>query len=173
MAREHKNYKCYRFNSGKNMFNKTMPIKKSKRSGRQEGLYIDLMNKLKLDFDDKAKLIQPSNVPDVVIINRSISQMIVMTRAEMVAKLISKSFTFEDGYGFTYNYHHLPISQQQVSYTFPQDRERFILNLNKPSFYTINNIKALMGKFFGSYMKVNPKWKPIPPNIERLRVMYI
>jgi len=35
-------YKCYRFNSGKNMFNKTMPIKKSKRSGRQEGLYIDL-----------------------------------------------------------------------------------------------------------------------------------
>ena len=136
-----------------------------------EGLYLDLMNKLKLDFDDKAKLIDPSNVPEVVVINRNINKMIVMSRAEMVAKLISKCFTFEDGYGFTFNYPH--ISQQRIAYTFPQDRERFIINLNKPRWYTMDDIKGLMKKFFGDYMKINPRWKPTPPNIEQLRVLYI
>ena len=101
--------KCYRFNSGKNMFNKTIPIKKSKRSGRQEGLYIDLY------FNNKYK----DNRLIIYIHNHTI----------MPLAIYNKGFYVSLG---TYNYFVLSsIYDQKLEYPYNdcyKDISKFKLN---------------------------------------------
>jgi hypothetical protein len=42
--------KCYRFNSGKNMTNQSIPIKYSKKSGYNDGLILEIYSEAKIDF---------------------------------------------------------------------------------------------------------------------------
>ena len=55
-----------------------------------EGLYIELMNKLKIDFD-KAK-----TEKSVLVINKSVAKHIVCTKKELIEKVITCSVSWED-----------------------------------------------------------------------------
>ena len=62
--------KCYRFNSGKNMFNETIPIKYSKSSGYDDGLVIDFYSNTKYDFGSLKILIHNHSQTPATISNR-------------------------------------------------------------------------------------------------------
>jgi hypothetical protein len=55
-----------------------------------EGLYVDLMKALKIDFDNKEK------VDKVLIITNSLPRTISMTKKEMILSIIAKSVDWED-----------------------------------------------------------------------------
>ena len=55
-----------------------------------EGLYIDLMNKLKVDFDnDKPK-------KQIIVIHKSIAKTIACTKCELIQQIIKKSVDWTD-----------------------------------------------------------------------------
>jgi hypothetical protein len=56
--------KCYRFNSGKNMSNHSIPIKKSKISGLNSGFWLDLF--FNSTFDDVSLMIYTHKIKDII-----------------------------------------------------------------------------------------------------------
>ena len=61
----------------------------SRSSDVPEGLYVELMNKLKIDFENKSK-----NV--VIVINKSIAKTVVSSKKELIENVIKKSINWED-----------------------------------------------------------------------------
>jgi hypothetical protein len=57
-----------------------------------EGLYIDLMKALKIDFEDHQK----EKVDKVLIITNSLPRTISMTKKELISSIIAKSVEWED-----------------------------------------------------------------------------
>jgi hypothetical protein len=57
-----------------------------------EGLYIDLMKALKIDFEDHQK----DKVDKVLIITNSLPRTISMTKKELILSIIAKSVDWED-----------------------------------------------------------------------------
>ncbi len=57
-----------------------------------EGLYIDLMKALKIDFEDHQK----EKVDKVLIITNSLPRTISMTKKELILSIIAKSVEWED-----------------------------------------------------------------------------
>jgi hypothetical protein len=55
-----------------------------------EGLYVDLMKALKIDFDNKEK------VDKVLVLNNSLPRTISMTKKELILSIIAKSVDWED-----------------------------------------------------------------------------
>jgi hypothetical protein len=65
--------KCYRFNSGKNMFNQTIPIKYSKSSGFDDGLELRFYSKTDDDFGSLKILIHNHSQTPATIYNKGFS----------------------------------------------------------------------------------------------------
>jgi hypothetical protein len=59
-----------------------------------EGLYLELMNKLKIDFDQKQQ--SEGNKTKVVILNRSIPCTIARSKQELIVDIVKKSVDWVD-----------------------------------------------------------------------------
>ena len=59
-----------------------------------EGLYIELMNKLKIDFDQKQ--LSEGIKTKVVVLNRSIPSSIVRSKQELIIEIVQKSVDWVD-----------------------------------------------------------------------------
>ena len=59
-----------------------------------EGLYIELMNKLKIDFDQKQQ--SEGNKTKVVVLNRSIPCSIARSKQELIVEIVQKSIDWTD-----------------------------------------------------------------------------
>jgi len=93
-----------------------------------EGLYIDLMNKLKMDFIEK----NGDKKTTIVVINKSLPKHIQMTRQEMIQQIIRESVEWED-------------------------REAVLLQVTQKRL-RINDLKNLCITRKLHTMKLNPKW---------------
>ena len=60
----------------------------SRSSDLPEGLYLELMNKLKLDFENKKTC--------VVVVNKSIAKTVLSSKKELVETVITRSLNWED-----------------------------------------------------------------------------
>ncbi len=134
-----------------------------------EGLYIDLMNKLKLDFDKNEK--ESEKITEVIVINKSVSKMIVMRKEEMIQRLISESFKWNND--FKVEFRTSIFSTEVTIYTFPEDREKFIIRITQNRGVLVDDLKKLLDQLKIGYMKLNPRWKPIPQDVHRLRMLNI
>ena len=124
-------------------------------------VYIELMAKLQIDYNNR-------NKQEVVIINRSVSSQIVMKKKDMIKYLITESITWQDK---TIKINYWNRHQEPCLFCFPADRELFIQKLI--SGLGVNNIKDIFKQIHQGYMVPNPRWKPIPPEIQTLRRTYI
>ena len=59
-----------------------------------EGLYIELMNKLKIDFEQKQQ--SEGNKTKVVVLNRSIPCSIARSKQELIVEIVQKSVDWTD-----------------------------------------------------------------------------
>jgi len=57
-----------------------------------EGLYVALMNKLKIDFDE-SKIVKQTNV---IIVNQPLPKKIVLNKADMIEQIIKASINWPD-----------------------------------------------------------------------------
>jgi len=95
-----------------------------------EGLYIDLMNKLKIDFDQN----KAENKTQIIVIHRSIAKNIACTKIELQQKIITASINW-------------------------LDREEILLNLPTRGRGTCySGLKELCQRRGLSTMKINPRW---------------
>ncbi len=60
----------------------------SRSSDLPEGLYLELMNKLKIDFENKKTCI--------VVVNKSIAKTVLSSKKELVESVITRSLNWED-----------------------------------------------------------------------------
>ena len=60
----------------------------SRSSDLPEGLYLELMNKLKIDFENKKTC--------VVVVNKSIAKTVLSSKKELVESVITRSLNWED-----------------------------------------------------------------------------
>ena len=111
-----------------------------------EQIYIELMNKLKLDFEKKALDKELS----VVVIDRNIPETVVICKKILIDELIKKSETFE-------NRIDMP------------DRTQFIIDLLKKDFA---EIRGLCKKHRIPISKQNPNWKRQEEAITLLKSSY-
>jgi len=96
-----------------------------------EGLYLELMNKLKIDFDQKQQ--SEGNKTKVVILNRSIPCTIARSKQELIVEIVQKS----------------------VDWT---DREEILLKVSNKRIM-FSEVKNIAINHHISTIKQNPRWR--------------
>ena len=99
-------------------------------SDMPEGLYIELMNKLKLDFEKKEETTEVKSV--AVVINRSIAKYVQMKKSVMIQSIVKASID-------------------------SPDREELLLKLTTERLL-LSDVKDLCFKYKLSTMCINPRW---------------